>query len=111
MVRRTVETYLCDVCGDEADGILKLTLNINGTEYNSAHCGLDLCEKHMEIFSEHFLHYGVIKREFKYIKAMYSGIELTNKEKIELIEKIRNKSNEVFSKLNEDIKSYENKEV
>ncbi|WP_165981255.1 hypothetical protein [Macrococcoides canis] len=61
----------------------------------------------MEIFTEFYMHYGLPGKKYKYVKATYERIGLTSSEKTEMIEDIKNKSNEVLLALNKSVKEYQ----
>lgn len=53
-VIREVEEFVCDICGEHADGEYYEVTYLNGSVFAEMYCPLDLCKNHMKVFASQF---------------------------------------------------------
>lgn len=55
--------YICDICGQPADGNFSSTSYLNDELYGEYSCGLDLCKFHMKQWAESFVDTAIERYE------------------------------------------------
>ena len=53
---RVIKEWVCDVCGQEADGECNSIGYLNGDKLFETSCPLDLCKEHMKDFAYKYSH-------------------------------------------------------
>ena len=62
---KTIDHYVCDICGEHADGRYSAMEYLNGELHSELTCPLDLCVKHMETWAVFMSHTAIDRYEPK----------------------------------------------
>ncbi|WP_242363578.1 hypothetical protein [Limosilactobacillus antri] len=83
----TTTEYVCDICGDRANGDFFMDMNVNNDYIDSFYCPLDLCKRCMENY-ERFLD-AHIRDAMKFVKARRGELQCSEINKRELVKALK----------------------